>query len=94
MKIPRTLKIGGETWKIRLVTGFAKRTGKFGYCNPNIHTITIERDMTDHMVGVTFIHELLHAVWPEGLVEAEVEEKLVEILDSRLFAALKRSKII
>lgn len=94
MEIPRKLTIRGATWKVRLVSGFAKRTGQWGLCNYSKQVITLDRGMSDHAMGVTFIHEVLHAIWPDGVVENEVEEKLINILDRRLFATLKKNKII
>lgn len=58
MKIPKTLKIGGHTYKIKI----EKDRENMGSCDAKSSTIYIDGSMPHDQQESTLIHEVFHAI--------------------------------
>lgn len=85
MRLPRSMKINGEKWTVRL-KHLAHR-GLDGICLPRTREIFIDICLTPEERAETFIHEVLHACLREPWSTA-TEERMVKRLAPRLLAAL------
>lgn len=54
------------------------------------YSIWINPDQDPKELDATWVHELLHAIWPRKIVDMETEEKLVRGLEYRLRDAVAR----
>ena len=94
MRIPRTLKIGKRKVRVHKVRALKKRTGAYGIYDSDPPRIRIDSDQSQYLQRVTFIHEILHAIFPRGVVSLSVEEKIVESMDTPLYELLKKNRLI
>lgn len=81
------LRINGETWKVIRHRGLRKR-GFDGACYSNTRRIAIAAHLTGREYADTLLHEILHAVWPSGVVSDELEEDLVRRITPRLLRVI------
>jgi Zn-dependent peptidase ImmA (M78 family) len=93
MKLPKKIKVLGQSWKI--VTK-SLDTDCFGLCCPGERTIYIDSEMHPCQLAATLLHEFCHAVFSvsgaNNLLDEQVEEMLCEVLASALEPLLyKRS---
>lgn len=102
MKIPKTLKISGHSYKVTFPYIFTERFDRWGDCDDAIKQIRImEVDgsgtkRAESAISVTFLHEILHAIdyltgheqfrGPEG-------EKRIEAISEGLFQVLRDNKL-
>lgn len=87
MKLPRTMEINGEVW--RVVKRVPPDPHTDGMCGYSKRTIYIHPDLPKAEIAETFLHEVLHACLPETTWGARVEEKMVRRLAPRLLTALR-----
>ena len=92
--IPKKLKIGGEVWRLRVAKMLYKSPHVLGYCDPDRKVIALKKDLDGAELLATFLHELIHAAWPEGVVSETTEEKILEAIDLKIAEALISSKLI
>ena len=92
MKLPRKIKVLGQSWKI--VTK-SLDTDCFGLCSPGERTIYINADTHPCQHSATLLHEFVHAVFSvsgaNNLFDERVEEMLCEVLASALEPLLYRN---
>ena len=68
MEIPKTIKIGGHTYKVEYPYSFEERYDIYGQWNDPKKKIYISEvdgngvKRADSAIAVTFIHEILHAI--------------------------------
>jgi len=68
MEKPKTVKIGGHTFKVMWPHKFLERNDTFGHCNHPMAEIRVGdvdaagNEIAESAQVVTFIHELLHAI--------------------------------
>lgn len=93
MRIPKTLQIGKHKWTVLRLKGYEKRYKKLGVCRYHSKEIIIDADQPREQQEITFVHEILHAIWPINLVSPKTEENLVEELDVPLYEVLRRNKL-
>lgn len=86
MRIPNTVEVNGEIWKVVRRSLAAK--GLAGRCVYRKNEIQIEEALPDSEVAEVFLHELMHACLPERFGSA-VEERMVLNMAPRLLEALK-----
>lgn len=86
MKLPKTMLINGETWKIVRKPLF--RRGLMGQCIHRTRQIEICSTLTGTELEDTFLHELLHAC-AKGFFQEDIEETMVSRMTPTLLAALK-----
>lgn len=90
--IPRRVKLRGRWWSVRL-TSKPKRAemhGLRGLCDLDERAIWIDRSCGRPERELTYVHEVLHAIWPRGVVTHEAEEELISALERPLAEAIAR----
>lgn len=96
MKIPKTLKIGGHTYKIIFPYVFTERFDRLGDCDKDNCLIRITGtdasiSRAESAITVTFIHEILHAI--DGITghrifSGEHGENKIEALSEGIYQVL------
>jgi hypothetical protein len=89
MHIPRYIKVKKRIWQVRYSKSLLAINKCVGLCDPNTRNIFIYPRQSADMIEHTFIHELLHACFPENIVGADREEYIVTHLARRLNSCLK-----
>jgi Zn-dependent peptidase ImmA (M78 family) len=84
LRIPRRVVIGGKRWSVKYVPDLAEKQGAVGLCERHRRTITLDASLTRGEQELTLVHELLHAVWPAGVVGDRTEERLIEKLEEAI----------
>lgn len=79
MKIPKTLKIGGHTYKVIFEKPGKLKPEDAGYTDRKKNEIVLDTSFPKSQVGVTFFHEVLHAL------NNELDHKLLDSLAEQLF---------
>ena len=85
MRLPRSLVIQGERWRVRLTD---LPNDRWGECSYDSREIRISRDLPVEERGEVLLHEILHACLPESWAP-KTEERMVERLAPRLLDALR-----
>lgn len=93
MKIPKKLKIRRSTWKVEIDETIEETEDAVGLCIPSSRKIVLSPNGTRNEREETFLHELLHACWPDDACGARLEEKIVGELAPVLLKALKDNDI-
>ena len=99
MKWPRTLRIYGETWKVKLVSkqAFIDSWGQavLGDADSGTRTIRVWRGLKNEARYQTLLHEILHiASWRtfgETGISGSLEEHIISNVDVHLFHILNRN---
>lgn len=92
MKIPDKVKIGRSTWKV-IVSDSIDSYGAIGLCVYGDKEIFLSPNQTRNEMEETFLHELLHACWPDDECSPKLEEKLISKLSPILLKTLKANKV-
>jgi len=80
---PKTIKIGGTTYKIKTFpTDSSASDGSFGELQADNEVIRIRKEMSSNKAANTLLHEALHGIWHEmamreGLANTKDEEEYV-----------------
>ena len=99
MKIPKTLKVGGNIYKIVFPYNFTERYDRNGDCDSDILQIRIadsfdkERRFPREKIEQIFIHELLHAISYTYNADKLEEEPLTRLAEG-LYQVLKDNDLI
>lgn len=95
IQIPKSVDIGGKTWKIVVKTRLVDEDGckLLGQFRPNDSTILLEKQDNHEEMLSTLMHEIIHAAlymsgWNEMLI-GQQEEALTRALENMLFQPLK-----
>lgn len=93
--MPRTIRIGEDVWKVKQDYPLVhpKYGLSDGLCDFDAKTIWLSRRLSMKAKQETLLHELLHAVWPEGIVSHRVEEKIVHGIDEKLLKVILENKL-
>jgi hypothetical protein len=94
LRIPKKLRIDGKIWRVRKSSTLLKREGNLGMCVPSDRYISISTEQTRLESEETFLHEILHSVFPNNLVGDATEEKIVESLSVALYDVLINNKLV
>lgn len=89
--IPRRVKLRGRWWSVKTTSRRRKREemrGLAGMCDLETRTIWLDAKGTRLERELTYVHEVLHAIWPRGEVTNEAEEKLILALERPLAEAI------
>jgi hypothetical protein len=92
LHIPSTLRIGRIRWRVRLVKGLVDRENLKGSCHPGTRTIELDAGLSRRELEVTFVHEILHALWPAGMVPRQ-EEPIVLRMEEKLYQLLASGQL-
>lgn len=88
MVIPKTLRIGGHTYKIVFTT----LENELGKCDYDKCIIYIEKDMVQSQKEATLIHEVFHAL--NSTMDEGLGHMLLDSLSEQFYAVLKDNKLI
>jgi predicted SprT family Zn-dependent metalloprotease len=98
--LPKTLKIGGFTWKVKRSQPVTTEGNCFGSTHFRAQEIYIEPDsiITQQKSEQCLLHELLHVIiWQTGLAmrlnDNKLEEELVDAISHGLYQVLKDNKL-
>jgi hypothetical protein len=84
MKIPKTLKIGGLIYKIKI----ERLDDDHGKMSRVYQTIKVDSDLPEPERIVTLIHEVIH------VMNGQIKEDMVEALAHQAYQILKDNKFI
>jgi len=94
MKIPKSVRIGPYTYKVKKSNNIRKRpNGKnaSGLCEHKTRTLWIESGLDSVEEKIVFMHECLHVI--EYVYDLTLGEKKVEKLDSYLIDFITLNKL-
>lgn len=94
--IPDHFYINGREWTTVWMKAPLEVEGVgncYGYTEANEKTISLEESEDNDRLRETWIHELLHAVFPPGILSYKKEEQIVSGMAGTLARALCDSKI-
>jgi hypothetical protein len=74
MKIPNKVKIGGLTYKIKMVDMVSLGPNYIGCCDYKASVIEIAKDMDAQKQEETLIHEMVHAMMEHAGYKEQDEE--------------------
>jgi len=96
VRIPKKLLIRKAKWEVILTRGHKKLdTRRYrGMSYLNTHQIFIDSGLPRNEREETFIHELLHACWPEDACGDRLEEAIIESLSRTLYDALRKNRLL
>lgn len=87
MKIPKKVKVGGITYKVKDVDIISSGTSDCGICSLDDSCIELLRKHKKQAKEITFLHELLHAIFYHCAMEQD--EHVVEVLANALHMVIK-----
>lgn len=61
MIIPKSIKVGGRIYTVKLVKDLWRNTGHKGFITFHAHLIELDTDLPEPDMGVIFFHEVIHA---------------------------------
>jgi hypothetical protein len=80
MKIPTTVKVLGETWRVKRVPGLIEK-GYYGLASFKNRQIQLDKSLKGEELLQTFLHELGHAIFSEvGIHLTSVNHDIEEII--------------
>jgi hypothetical protein len=77
---------------VKIVKGLVKRENLKGSCHSGTRTIELDADLSRRDLEVTFVHEVLHALWPAGMAPRG-EEKIVQRMETKLYFLLASGQL-
>jgi len=89
--IPRRVKLRGRWWHVRLTSRRRKRgemRGLRGLCDLDTRTLWLDAKCARAERELTYVHEALHAIFPNGIVSEKIEERIIAALESPLASAI------
>lgn len=93
MNIPRSVKVGPHTYKIRLLKRMSEEHGKVGQIVNSKAVLTIDPDQSQSQLEDTFLHEILHAINSQvKFVKDDDEEDAVLRLAPALLQVIKDNR--
>jgi len=87
MKIPKSVKVGAYTYKVKLTS----KLDSDGLCEDKTLTIWLKKDLHKTDLAITFMHECLHAI--EHSYEIFLGEKKIKKLDTYLVSLLRDNNL-
>lgn len=93
MKIPSRFKLRGKTWTVDFSADLQRTQACVGICHPDRKLILLDESLEGDELLNTWLHELLHALFPAKSVHwtLEQEERIVSMLAPRLLEALRNT---
>lgn len=93
MKIPRKVRIRKTMWKVSMNDDIEHKHNAVGMCNYKAKEIILSPNQPRNELEETFLHEILHACWPETACSQKLEEKIIGEMSPVLFEVLKKYKL-
>lgn len=94
LRIPKKLRIDGKIWRIQKSSTLLKRESLLGMCIPVDRYISISTEQSRSEREETLLHEILHGIFPEGIVKDATEERIVEALANSLYEIIRTNKLL
>lgn len=91
MKIPKTLKIGGHTFKIDLKSDLK---GELGSCDSVKNIIEIDSNAVQSQQEATLIHEIFHAINTTLDGGHNFSHALLDSISEQFYQVLKDNKML
>lgn len=91
MNIPKSIKIKRSIWKIKTKNHNLDTNKYAGLCIRTSKTILLSPLLRRNELEATLVHEILHAIFPLGIVSTKIEEEIIRGLEKPLHQALKYS---
>jgi len=88
MKIPKTLKIGGHTYKVILEKPGKMKPDELGYTDRKKNEIVLDSSFPHDQIGATFFHELLHTI------NNELNHTLLDSFAEQLYQVFSDNKLL
>jgi hypothetical protein len=88
MYIPTELKIGGKIWKVIIDHKKLDISKYMGLCKFDTREILLNSKLPRNKLEEVFLHEYLHATFPEFIVGEVREERIVLHLASKLYKSM------
>jgi hypothetical protein len=98
MKIPKSLKIAGKTYRVKWDNGRIQERGLIGECDYSSCTIILSKNdrhsvQTKESIEQVFLHELWHVIWDAlGEKKFKGDERLADSFTCLLHQALNSGK--
>lgn len=94
MKLPKKIKVLGQTWKIIVKSLPKEEADSFGLCVPSERAIYINAEVKPCQLAATLLHEFVHAVFfvsgASYMLDERVEEMICDVLASAIEPLLYR----
>lgn len=87
MKIPKSVKIGGQNYKVELVNGLAD----CGSTNFDKQIILINKDQTENRQLSALYHEIIE-IWNEA-GDLDLRHQTIQTLESFMYQTLRENNI-
>ena len=84
LRIPRSFSILGRKWIVEERKVIEHDREVRGLCLPGRRKILLQEDLGGYDRLEVFLHEVLHAGFPHGVVGSEKEEQICHALDAAL----------
>jgi hypothetical protein len=88
MKLPRSVVINGQRWRVVRKPLHKRERGLMGQCCRSLLEIQLDTTLTGTDLIDTFLHEVLHACLGRGWDEV-LEESIVRTVTPKLLEALQ-----
>jgi hypothetical protein len=85
IRIPNKLRIAGKIWRVRFRDDLQKTEKVVGQCLYAPRIIEIDSTLPRSEQEMTFVHELLHAIFPRTACSSRLEEKVVFAMEEKLY---------
>jgi len=92
VRIPKSFRFKRSRWVVKFGGKKLDTTKYRGICYLDSKEIFIDPSITRNDQEETFVHELLHSIFPADVCSEKMEEKIVEKLSRSLYEVLKRNK--
>ena len=93
MKIPQKLNIKGRIWDVVFNPDLEDIDNAVGLCVYGVRKIFLSSNQGKRELPDTFLHEILHSIFPHKLCSHKKEEKIIEKLAGRLLQVLRDNKL-
>lgn len=87
MNFPKTLKIGGFTYTVKLQSHLSRDSSALGKSCGNQQEIMLDDGLTDQLAQSTFVHEVLHQL--SFVYDLKLDEDAVLRLEAAIFAFIR-----
>lgn len=89
LHIPKKLKIKRSIWTIKTENHDLDTEEFMGMCFLDNHLILLDGKLSRNALEDTYLHELLHAVFPKNVCSIRKEEEIVSKITKPLLAVVK-----
>lgn len=88
MRFPKTLKIGGHSFKVILKKSWDGSDDEAGYCDTDKNEIVIKSTLPQTQKEGTLIHEIFHAL------NSTIDHPLLDSLSEQFYQVMADNKLL